>query len=67
MNEKAVLTGYTGRKAIAMKKERKRTWTKETAKNWVGKVENGKEPRGLKFCSAMSYLRNHCGKVVGNK
>ena len=48
-----------------MKKERKRTWTKETAKNWVGKVNNGKEPRGLKFCSAMSYLRNNCANAGG--
>lgn len=39
----------------------KRTWTKQSALNWVTRVKNGSEKRGLKYCSAMSYLSTHHG------
>lgn len=35
----------------------KRIWTKETAIAWVELVEDNIKPRGLKYCSAMAYLR----------
>ena len=47
-----------------MKNERKRTWTVENAMELVGKVKRGKAMRGLKYCSAVSYLRNHSKKAI---
>lgn len=35
----------------------KNKWTKETAMAWVEKVESGMEKRGLKYCSALSFLK----------
>lgn len=35
---------------------KKRIWTKETATDYVLSVETGRAPRGLKYCSALSYL-----------
>lgn len=37
----------------------KNTWTAEKAFNYVEDVKAGIAPRGLKFCSASDYLRNH--------
>lgn len=36
-----------------------RKWTKESAKAYADKVKAGKAPRGLKYCSALDFLRNH--------
>lgn len=35
----------------------KRNWTTESAREWVLAVESKKKPRGLKYCSALSFLR----------
>lgn len=37
----------------------KRKWTNESAKEYIEKVEAGKEKKGLKYCSAKDYLANH--------
>ena len=37
----------------------KRKWTNETAEEYVAKVERGKEPYGMKYLSAVDYLKNH--------
>lgn len=41
---------------------KKRVWTVSDAKSWVSMVEAGKVPRGLKYCSAVSYLNGLKGK-----
>lgn len=40
-----------------------RKWTKASAKAWVELVNIGIEKPGLKYCSALDYLRNHCQEV----
>lgn len=35
----------------------KRRWTKETARAYIAAVEAGRQPKGLKYCSALDYLR----------
>lgn len=35
----------------------KRKWTKETAEKYVELVERGKAPMGLKYLSAVDYLK----------
>lgn len=47
-----------------MKQKRKRTWTVVSALEWIGRVEDGKEKRGLKYCSAASFLRKYAEKAV---
>ena len=47
-----------------MKNERKRNWTPRTALDYVGQVESGKAVRGLKYCSAMSYIRKVSEKAI---
>ena len=47
-----------------MSQKRKRTWTVISALAWVEKVNDGREKRGLKYCSAMSYLRKYGEKAV---
>ncbi len=37
----------------------KRKWTNETAQKYIERVEAGKEPMGLKYCSAKDFLQNH--------
>ena len=37
----------------------KRKWTRETAKAYIKKVENGKAQEGLTYLSAKDYLKNH--------
>lgn len=37
----------------------KRKWTNETAKEYISKVEKGKEPIGMKYLSAVDFLKNH--------
>lgn len=37
----------------------KRKWTNETAQKYIDKVEQGKEPMGMKYLSAKDFLRNH--------
>lgn len=37
----------------------KRKWTNETASKYIELVENGKEPKGMKYLSAIDYLKNH--------
>ena len=37
----------------------KRKWTNESANNYVKRVEQGKEPMGLKYLSAKDYITNH--------
>lgn len=34
-------------------------WTKETAKKYIKRVEEGKAEKGLKYLSAKDYLKNH--------
>ena len=35
---------------------KKREWTEESAKNYVKRVESRREPKGLKYCSALDFL-----------
>lgn len=35
----------------------KRKWPKTEAIDWITKVAGGKAPQGLKYCSAVSFLR----------
>lgn len=37
----------------------KRKWTNETASKYIELVEKGKEPQGMKYLSAIDFLRNH--------
>lgn len=37
----------------------KRKWTNESAQKYIELVEKGKEPKGLKYCSAKDFLLNH--------
>ncbi len=37
----------------------KRKWTNETAEEYIKRVEKGKEPIGMKYLSAIDYLKNH--------
>lgn len=37
----------------------KRKWTNETAEEYIKKVELGKEQKGMKYLSAIDYLKNH--------
>lgn len=34
-----------------------RKWTVTAARDWIKRVDNGKEKMGLKYCSAKSFLR----------
>lgn len=43
---------------------KKRVWTKETAVDYALSVELGKAPRGLKYCSAISYLGVFPGELL---
>ena len=36
-----------------------RKWTKASASEWIARVNNGNAKRGLKYCGAVDYLRNH--------
>lgn len=45
-----------------MKQNRKRTWTVVSALDWIGRVEDGKEKRGLKYCSACEFPAEVCRK-----
>ncbi len=38
---------------------KKRKWTNETAGEYIQKVKKGKEPMGMKYLSAIDFLRNH--------
>lgn len=51
-----------GQKGKSMKKikDGHRKWTKASAEAWVKRVNMGLEKRGLKYCGALDYLRNHC-------
>lgn len=44
--------------------EKMKMWTLEDALAWVLQVEEGKAPRGLRYCSAVSFLR---GVTQGKK
>ncbi len=37
----------------------KRKWTNESAENYIKQVENGKHPKGMKYLSALDFLKNH--------
>lgn len=37
----------------------KRRWTNESAEDYIKKVENGRIPKGMKYLSAVDYLKNH--------
>lgn len=41
-------------------------WTDDSARAYIAKVQNGKSPMGLTYCSAVDYLLNHSAplKVV---
>lgn len=47
-----------------MDKKRKHSWTLEKAVAHVKKVDEGKAPKGLKFCSAYDFLRKCIPKAV---
>lgn len=40
-------------------KSLKRKWNNESAENYIKKVEEGKEPMGLKYLSAKDFIKNH--------
>lgn len=44
----------------------KRKWTKESAKKYVNKVDNGKQEKGLTYLSAKDFLKHHkqSGKII---
>lgn len=42
----------------------KHTWTKAEAENYVARCERGAEKKGLKYCSAMDFLKNHTPAVI---
>ena len=50
-----------------MDKKRKHTWTPEKALAYIGKVESGKAPQGLKFCSAYDFLRKCIAKSAAKR
>ena len=37
----------------------KRKWTKQSATNYVEKIDRAKGQRGLTYWSAMDYLKHH--------
>lgn len=37
----------------------KRKWTNESAEQYIKMVEKGREPIGMKYLSAIDYLKNH--------
>lgn len=37
----------------------KRKWTNESAEQYVKRAEKGREPIGMKYLSAIDYLKNH--------
>ena len=39
-------------------------WNVEEARNYVAKVQKGKIPYGLTYCSAIDFLMNHTGSKV---
>lgn len=41
-------------------------WTVEEAKNYIMKVQKGKQQSGLKYCSAIDFLMNHTNTEVKN-
>ena len=55
--------GEKGKIMEKMIKDGHRKWTKASAKAWVERVNIGIEKPGLKYCSALDYLRNHCQEV----
>lgn len=42
----------------------KREWTFNSAYEWALDTELGKHPRGLKYCSAISYLKVAPGQIL---
>lgn len=42
----------------------KHTWTEAEALNYVARCERGIIKKGLKFCSAKDFLKNHTSTVV---
>lgn len=36
-----------------------KNWTIEEARNYVAKVQKGKQQAGLTYCSAIDFLMNH--------
>ena len=43
---------------------KRRRWTHASALAWVEGVKAGRYPQGLKYCSAVDFLRNLCGVKV---
>ena len=41
-------------------------WTVEEARNYVAKVQKGKQQVGLKYCSAVDFLMNHTNTKIEN-
>lgn len=37
----------------------KRKWTNESARDYITRVEKGRDPKGMKYLSAIDYLKNH--------
>ena len=42
----------------------KHTWTKEEASAYVARCDRGAEKKGLKYCSAIDFLKNHTSAVI---
>ena len=47
-----------------MDKKRKRSWTPDTAIVYIAKVQGGKAPVGLKYCSAYDFIRKLSAKAI---
>lgn len=52
-----------------MKSIKKRKWSQASAIDWICKVNNGKEKYGLKYVSAMHFLKipNSFAIIIGKK
>ena len=45
----------------------KRKWTVDEARSYVMKVQKGKIPSGLTYCSAIDFLINHTKAQIDNE
>lgn len=45
----------------------KKKWTEFSAKEWISKVNSGKEKYGLTFCSACDFLKVSASTQITSK
>lgn len=50
-----------------MDKKRKHTWTPASALAYIERVGIGAAPHGLKYCSAVDYIRKLTAKAIVKK